>query len=64
LLITGRVLGGRCTGTVRVKLGRRARRARVRPDCRFRLRARVRSRSVRVVVRRGNIRVTRRISRR
>ncbi|HEX8123344.1 MAG TPA: hypothetical protein VF549_18975 [Solirubrobacteraceae bacterium] len=63
LVVGGRVLGGRCTGRVRVKIGRKTRRVKVRRDCRFRLRAKVRgrARSVRVVVRRGRVAATRRV---
>ncbi|HEX2085353.1 MAG TPA: hypothetical protein VHF89_06700, partial [Solirubrobacteraceae bacterium] len=61
IMVRGRVLGGRCAGTVRVRVGRRVRRARVRPDCRFRVRARVRAKRVRVRVRRGRVVVARRV---
>ncbi len=63
LRVRGRVLGAaRCRGTVRVRLGRRSRRARLRPDCRFSLRARVRAgKRVRVVVRHGRTVVRRRV---
>ena len=61
IVVAGRVLGGRCTGKVRIRIGRRVRRARVRPNCRFRLRARVAKRRVRVVVRRGEFAIGRRV---
>jgi hypothetical protein len=56
ILVTGRVARP-CSGTVRVRIGsRRTRRARVRRDCRFRLRVRrVRVKRVRVAVRRGTV---------
>jgi hypothetical protein len=64
LVVKGRVIGGRCTGRVRVKIGRaKTRRVKVRRDCRFRVRVRVRGkrRSVRVVVRLGRVTATRRV---
>jgi hypothetical protein len=60
IFVTGRVLGGRCTGSVRIRVGRRVRRARLRPDCRFAKRVRVSKRRVRIVVRRGRFIVRRR----
>ena len=61
ILVAGRLAGVRCAGKVRVRIGRRVRRANVRRDCRFRLRAkRVRAKRVRVVVRRGALVVRRR----
>jgi hypothetical protein len=62
VVVRGRVLGpARCTGAVRVAIGARVRRPRLRPDCRFRTRARVARRLVRVVVRRGSLVVRRRV---
>ena len=61
IVVRGRVLGSRCRGTVRVRVARRVRRARVRANCRFRLRVRRAGRGVRVAVRRGTVLVVRRV---
>ena len=61
LVVSGRVVGGRCNGSVRIRAGRVARRARVRRDCRFAKRVRVKRRRVGVVVRRGPFVVRRRV---
>jgi hypothetical protein len=63
-VVTGRVLGRPCRGTVLVSVGRRVRRAGVRPDCRFRalLRARrTRARRATLTVRFGRTLVRRRV---
>ncbi|HEX8204664.1 MAG TPA: hypothetical protein VF587_01250 [Solirubrobacteraceae bacterium] len=61
LWVSGRVHGARrCRGAVRIRAGRKVRRARLRPDCRFVRRIRVKQRRVRVVVRRGRMVVRRR----
>jgi hypothetical protein len=60
MFVTGRVLGERCTGRVRIRAGRKRYRARLRPDCRFAKRIRTSQRRVRIVVRRGRMVVRRR----
>ena len=60
IAVSGRLVGGRCTGVVRIRAGRRTHHAKVRPDCRFVTRIRVHTRRVRVVVRRGAFVVRRR----
>jgi hypothetical protein len=60
MFVTGRVLGVRCRGSVRIRAGRKRYRARLRPDCRFAKRIRTSQRRVRIVVRRGRMVVRRR----
>jgi hypothetical protein len=61
IVVRGRVLGGPCRGTVRIRVGRRVRRAKVRRDCTFRLRARIARRRTAVTVSRGRVVVKRRV---
>jgi hypothetical protein len=61
IVVSGRVLGAPCRGTVRVRIGRHSRRPRITPACVFRTRARVRSRRTRVTATFGTVRVTRRV---